>query len=385
MRALTLGTALAALLAGVALPAAAETEPVYRAGRYAAVTPVRLHDTRASSAIGPGGTVRIALGDKVPSDATAVVLTITVPSATATTQLTAYAAGAGRAGGTVQVRSGETRAAQLTVGIGGTAAVEVHNSAGQTHVIADLVGYYRAGGGAGFRGVTPVRASSQRGIPAKTTRTVDLSGHVPEGAVAAVLSITADAGSATHLTVWQSGVTRPGIGGLPLAAGEARTHLIAVALGTGRSISLYHYSGTVNAAVDLLGYYTPTGGAAYQARTPVREYDSRADYPSGLPGLPIPPNSRVSFSVSDSVPADATGVVLGVIGFSASETTALTLWADARSPRPEVTSVSVPSGKTVAGGVALGMRATDLVTVYNSAGRIHVAADLLGYFLAAEA
>jgi hypothetical protein len=56
------------------------------------------------------------------------------------------------------------------------------------------------------------------------------------------------------------------------------------------------------------------------------------------------------------------------------------VWADARAPRPDVVALSAPTGRTVAGTLALGVRPADLVTVYNSAGRTHVAVDLLGYF-----
>ncbi|MFC5290652.1 hypothetical protein ACFPM7_26660 [Actinokineospora guangxiensis] len=380
MRALTCGIAVTAVVVAGALPvtAAAATGPEYRPGRFTAATPVRLHDTRSATPVGPGATTRIVLGDRVPADATAVVLTLTVSAGTGTT-VTPYAVGTPRSGPQLHLRAGEGRSAQVTIGLAGTRAVDVHNSAGQVNVIADLAGYYQPDTGAGFHGITPVRAASTT-IPAKGTRHVGFAEHVPPDAVAVAVSITAEGTAATHLTAFPKGAARPSIGGLPLSADEPRTHFAVVGLGADRSVSLYQHTGTVDAVVDIVGFYTAAGGSAYVARTPLREYDSRDDYPSGLPGLPIPPRSRAAFSVAGSIPADATGVVLGVTAIAPTDHTALTLWADARAPRPDVIALSAPTGRTVSGTLALGVRPADLVTVYNSAGRTHVAVDLLGYF-----
>ncbi|UVS76462.1 hypothetical protein [Actinokineospora sp. UTMC 2448] len=386
MRALTCGIAVAALVTAVALPGTAAAESAgteYRSGRFVAAQPVRVHDSRSSGPVGSGQTARIGLGAALPSEATAVVLNLTVLGATATTRLTAHTAGGERSGATVHLRPNEIRSAQVTVGIGALSAVDVHNSSGETHVIADLVGYYQAGNGAGFHGATPVRVldtRSSRSIPAGATRTVDFSARVPAGATAVTFLLTATGTSASHLTAWPAGRTRTAAATLHLPASEARTNLVTVALGERQSVSLYNQAGYAHVQVDLVGYYTETAGAAFRARAPVREYDSRADYANGMPGLPIPPRSRVSLSVAGSVPDDTTGVLLGVTGIEATETTYLTVWADARAPRPEVTAVSVPENRTVANAVVLGLTPGDLVTVYNNAGRVHATVDLLGYF-----
>lgn len=382
MRSLTVGLALAALVTGVALtgPTASAEAVEYRAGRYTAATPARLHDTRAYGAIGPGGTARVALGERVPADATAVVLTLTALNPTTTTTLTPYAEGTTRGGVAVHVRARESRAAQVVVGIADSRAVVLHNTAGHTHAVVDLVGFYRSGAGAGFHSVAPVRAATLQAVGARETRTVDLSGHVPAGAVAVAVTITADATAATYLTAWPTGAAKPIVGAFPIAPGETRTSFATVALGADRAFQLHQHAGTATVAVDVTGYYTATGGSAYQSRVPLREYDSRADYPSGLPGLPIPPRSRASFSVTGSVPQGATGVVLGVTGMSPTESTTLTAWTDFQGPRPEVAALSVPAWRTVSGTVTLGL-VTEVVFLYNSAGRTHVAVDLLGYFL----
>lgn len=115
--------------------------------RYAALsTPTRLLDTRAGTAaapLGQGGIVTVAAGG-LPSGATAAALNITGVQPSLSTFLAAWSHDLPYSGvpSTVNVTAGENTSNAATVRLGSGARFDVRNSAGSTHVVVDLQGYY---------------------------------------------------------------------------------------------------------------------------------------------------------------------------------------------------------------------------------------------------
>lgn len=117
------------------------------------VNPLRVVDTRSGTGtpystgvkLGPGQELEVAfwgVGGVVPG-ATAVTCNLTVTEPTATTFLTVYPSGTTRpVASNINVAPGQTIANQATVKLGTAGMVRIYNSAGGTHVLVDLAGFF---------------------------------------------------------------------------------------------------------------------------------------------------------------------------------------------------------------------------------------------------
>ena len=142
--------------------------------RFTSVTPYRRFDTRIDwgyvgrRPIGPGDTLRVdlsALDSPVPaSGVAAVVLNVTVTAPTESGYLRVTPAGSSSGTSSLNFAPRQTVPNLVTVAVPASGAVDFHNAAGSTHVIADIVGYYGpATGEAGrFVGIVPERAADTR-------------------------------------------------------------------------------------------------------------------------------------------------------------------------------------------------------------------------------
>ncbi len=116
------------------------------------LAPVRVLDTRTGrgaprGAVGPRATVALTVartGTAVPAGAAAVVMTLTATGATAPTYLTAWPGGTSRPlASDLNVRARETTANLVVVPVGAGGVVNLYNRSGSTHLVGDVVGYYR--------------------------------------------------------------------------------------------------------------------------------------------------------------------------------------------------------------------------------------------------
>ena len=159
-----LGTALKAHLATVGQPA----PPA--AGTFVAIPARRLIDTRTSGGpVPPGGVVGVPVtgAETAPAGASAAVLNVTVVGPVGAGYVTAYASGTTRPGtSNFNFTPGQTVASLVTVPVGSDGKVLLYNgSGGRSHIVADLLGYYRPGGATvpgAFRTVTPTRLLDTR-------------------------------------------------------------------------------------------------------------------------------------------------------------------------------------------------------------------------------
>ena len=111
-----------------------------------ASSPKRLMDTRdANAKIGAESTMQLKVTDVagVPSDAKAVVLNVTVVDPTETSFLTVYPMGqALPTTSNLNFTPGSTVPNQVIATVGEGGRICIYNHSGQTHIIADLVGWY---------------------------------------------------------------------------------------------------------------------------------------------------------------------------------------------------------------------------------------------------
>jgi hypothetical protein len=137
---------------GRAAPPAGATTSVGDRAIFEPLAPARILDTRSpSNPVGPGESrvLQVTGAGGVPADATAVVLNVTAVTPTAGGWLTLYPADAPLpVASNVNFSAGQVVPNAVSVKLGAVGAdlgrIKIYNSAGQTHVIIDVAGYYRA-------------------------------------------------------------------------------------------------------------------------------------------------------------------------------------------------------------------------------------------------
>ena len=188
-------------------------------------------------------------------------------------------------------------------------------------------------GSGGYHPVTPTRLLDTRtggriGLGPQgraDIRVLGVAGVPVVGVSAVVLNVTADGVSDdTALTVWPTG--RPSgrrLTGVP--AGQSRSILVTTRIGGAGSVSVGNAVGVAEVTVDVVGYFGP-GGAAVQAITPVRIYNSRADVADPLVGdaprlVPLPA------TVGGIAAAQITGLIVDLSALSPSGPGRLTVYS----------------------------------------------------------
>jgi trimeric autotransporter adhesin len=246
------------------------------------MNPARLYDTRPGSATidgsGLGGGARVAGSTAeiqvtgrvgVPSDAVAVVLNVTVDLAAETGFLTVYPCGTPLPDASnLNYVKGTTRADVVIAKVGAGGKVCVY-SAGATHLIADIGGYFPSV--TGYSSLDPARLLDTRPGTSTIDRrdvggglraagsTTELSvigrGGVPTGATTVVLNATATEPTQTgFVTVYPCGVTRPVASNLNFNAGGTVANAVLVKVGAGGKICIYN-SDPTQIIVDVAGYF----------------------------------------------------------------------------------------------------------------------------------
>ncbi|WP_411285712.1 hypothetical protein, partial [Lapillicoccus sp.] len=188
----------------------------------------------------------------------------TVTGPTAASYLIVYPGGTTRPGASnLNFSVGQTIPNMVLVPLGPGNTVTFYNAAGVTDVIADVLGYYRQGYGAGFIGVAPARALDTRigrgapkaklGAGRALTLTVP---NLPAGTTAVALNVTVTGPTAaSYLIVYPGGTTRPGASNLNFSAGQTIPNMVLVPLGPGNTVTFYNAAGATDVIADVLGYY----------------------------------------------------------------------------------------------------------------------------------
>jgi hypothetical protein len=237
--------------------------------RYQPLQPQRIVDSRTAwgGALGPEESRDLAVAgvNGVPTDASAIVLNLTVTGGTVASDLRAFRAG----GPHPQVSNlnwpkGDTRANLAVVPIGDGGEITLRNQAGSVHVVVDMVGYVGPGADDVFEPVDPFRLFDTRAPSSPLTgrfssgqiRVVDVTGTVPVDATAVVVNLTVVGGSeASNLRAWPAGQATPNSSNLNWPAGATRPNLAIVPIGDGGRISFRNKVGTVHVIGDVVGYF----------------------------------------------------------------------------------------------------------------------------------
>ena len=387
------------------------------------IVPGRVLDTRDGTGVGAPGALAggasldlVVLGRQgVPATGVgAVALNITVTGATAPSFLTVWPAGADRpVASSLNMVPGQTVPNLVFAKVGAGGAISVFNGFGDVHVLADVVGW--SGSEDFLHSLTPSRILDTRdGTGVATPGAVGAAGRVDlqvtgdhdvpaSGVDAVVLNVTVTEGTApSFVTVWPTGAQRPLASSLNTLPGETNPNLVIAKVGDDGRVSLFNAAGRVHLVADIVGWL-PTGGA-YASITPTRVMDTRDG--TGIYGTfvddpmfgrilrprqldveqRIKPGETVQLQVAQPIglPSSATAVLLNLTGTGATEPTFVTAWG-AGTPQPFASSLNLLPGSTRPNLVLAQVGDDGFVSLFNSSGRVHLIADVVGWFEARNA
>ncbi len=228
-----------------------------RSGRYVAVTPARLLDTRATAKVA-AGEVAVAPVTGVPADAAAVAVNLTFTEATQPGYFTAYGDGPLPAVSTGNVDSaGQTRAVFTVVPT--ATAVRVFSQSG-AHVLVDLVGYFTGPSADLGRDGLFAPAVAARVLDTRATATSRLTAGrstsvaVPKGAAAWVNLTAVDATAPGYFTVWADGTPLPPTSTVNATAARQTVANAAITRIADRGVAVFAQNGG-DVVVDVAGVF----------------------------------------------------------------------------------------------------------------------------------
>jgi hypothetical protein len=265
------------LIADVSAWFAQQTGSVDQQGRYNAVVPFRLLDTRKTARMKNGTTVPIAVegvGTIPKTGVAAVMLNVTSVNPSAPGYLFVYPGGTTMPPlvSTTAFQKAETRAGRVIVGVGSDGKVDLYNSPwASTDVVVDIAGWFTsASSKAGGSTYIPLPVS-QRLTSAQTggslwgratTRSIPIAGVVGiptqksvihASAVVSNLHVSA-ASTGGYLTAYPLPV-RPTTSDLNFTKGATLQNLSIATLGPTGAFNLYNYNGTATVTIDIYGWF----------------------------------------------------------------------------------------------------------------------------------
>jgi hypothetical protein len=346
-------------------------------------TPTRVLDTRvgAGAKLGAGSTLTLTIPN-LPAGTTAVALNVAVTGPTSASFLTVYPGGTTRptVGSNLNYLTGQTIPNMVLVPVGPGNKVIFYNKAGTVHVIADLIGTFAPGTGQGFTGTAPTRVLDTRvGAGAKlgagSTLTLTIPG-LPAGTTAVALNVAVTGPtSASFLTVYPGGQPRPTLGSnLNYLSGQTIPNMVLVPVGPGGTVSFYNSAGTVHVIADLVGTFAPGTGQGFTGTAPTRVLDTRVGT-GGKLGV----GSTLTLTIPN-LPAGATAVALNVAVTGPTSASFLTVYPGGQTRPTLGSNLNYLTGQTIPNMVLVPVGPGGTVSFYNSAGTVHVIADLVGYY-----
>jgi hypothetical protein len=329
----------------------------------------------------------------VPFGATAVVLNVTVDAPLTNGFITAWPSGEPQPTvSNLNFVAGQTVPNLVTVKVGSNGRVNLYNSQGFTHLIADVVGYYTADRpqvGGLFTAVTPGRLLDTRlgaGLPVPGGESINLtvtgSHGVPAAGVTGVaLNVTVDQPTGPgFLTVWPTGEPRPLASSHNFVPGLTVANLVLAKVGSGNQVSIFNSFGATHVVVDVVGYFSAQGGR-FVPVTPARVVDSRFGIGAGVSG-PIGQGQNIALAVGGvaPVPSGATAAIVNVTSVDSTAPSFITVWptgaamptASTLNPRPGVPVPNLAYLKLGSGG---------RLSLFNNTGDTQYIVDVFGYII----
>jgi probable HAF family extracellular repeat protein len=372
-------------------------------GRFVAVTPCRVADTR----LAPGQFGGPALAARtprsftipqsacgIPATAQAYSLNVTVVPQGPLSYLTLWPTGMAQPlVSTLNSWDGSVVANAAIVPAGQDGAVSVY-ATNPTDVILDIDGYFDPNAGDTFYPVQPCRVADTRysagllGSPAMAahaTRDFPILSS-PCGLSAAVTAYSMNVtvvpqGPLAFLTTWAAGQPQPNVSTLN-SPGKVVANAAIVPAGTGGATSVYVTNPT-QVILDTNGYFAPAGSAGaltFYPVVPCRVADTRGA--NGAFGGPeMDAGTTRTFDVPAggcSIPSTAAAYSLNVTVVPDSALSFLTAWP-AGALQPFVSTLNSFDGAVVANAAIVPAGTGGAINVYVT-NPTHVVLDINGYF-----
>ncbi|MCU1397434.1 MAG: type sorting protein [Acidimicrobiales bacterium] len=407
-----------AINVGGAGPDSAATAPVAVAGPSPDVTPTfiplvpaRLMETRPGLSTADGTfnnmgqrTVRSVTPllvngrSGVASDASAVVLNVTVTETTDAGFVTVFPCGATQPNASsLNYVSGQTVANAVITKVGAGGQVCFFTTAA-LHLVVDVTGQFTAT--SSYVPLVPARLLESRSgmstvdnasnsigirpIGSTTELVVANRGGVAADAASVVLNVTVtgpqDAG---FITVFPCDSPRPNASSVNFTAGQTVPNAVISKVGPGGRVCLYTSAAT-DLLADVTGYFP--AASSFTSVVPARLLESRlgmSTVDGGANGIGTRPTASTTELVvtgRGNVPSSATAVVLNVTVTGPQDAGFITVFP-CGSDRPNASSVNYTAGQTVPNAVISKVGADGKVCLYTTAAT-ELLADVTGYFVA---
>lgn len=394
-------------------PSASRSLPAYPSGQlrapiasaFAAISPLRVIDTRAGSGKYMAGqplnanatysfTTAALQPYGLPQNARQILANITATGATADTTIRVGCNN--QPSSTLRVKAGQTRNNQtsltmLPLGTGTDGMTCIYNSAGSVNVVIDVLGYY-ADGVSNLASIAP------------PTRLIDTRSGLGGGTIGARQTLTFAGGGITgttsenlnvtvvsptkggFLTVYPVGAPRPAASSINFQPGEIITKQVTTKVGTSgtstSAFSIYNSSDApVNIIVDVASGQGPTGTLVY---IPTPSYMAPRVFDSNTKGA-LGPNStkdiNVNISTSQPLPLATKAALVNITAFGNTSSTFITAYAQGGARPNTPTLYFTPSAGAATNTAIVPINpATGQITLYNSTGSSQVFVDVIGYY-----
>ena len=301
---------------------------------------------------------------------------------------------------------GETVPNLVLARVGAGGKIRLYNFNGLTDVIADVAGWFDTNAltstshGSAFTGVTPQRLLDTRtgyGDPSAVQdgklrplddRTFTVAGvaGVPNDADSVVLNITAVSPTGTGwVSVYPDDSTRPNASNLNLLAGNDRSNLAVVKVGSSGKVRLFVAEAGTHLIVDVFGYFKASSAADGKTTTidPVRIFDTRTGVGTAKGLMNASEKRTVQVSGAFGIPSNATAVYLNITSVNASAWGWLAVWPTGL-PMPNSSNVNFAGGSVVPNMAIVKLGTDGTLQVYNDAGvsgttTSDVLIDVLGF------
>jgi Tol biopolymer transport system component len=227
---------------------------------YVGVSPVRLLDTRESVRVGAGQVVAVPVAGRegVASDASSVVVNVTVTEPAGAGYVTVFPCGSEPpTASNVNFVAGQTVANVAVATVGASGAVCVFSPA-DTDLVVDLNGWFPAD--TAYAGVTPVRLLDTREsvrVGAGEVVAVPVAGRqgVASDASSVVVNVTVtEPMGAGYVTVFPCGSEPPTASNVNFVAGQTVANMAVTRVGVGGAVCVFS-SAETDLVVDLNGWF----------------------------------------------------------------------------------------------------------------------------------
>jgi len=325
-----------------------------------------------------------------------------VTNPTALGYITAWPSGTTRPNASnLNFTPGKTIANLVIAKLGANGKVSLYNSAGATHLIADVAGYF--GSGTDLNALSPARLLDTRaGFP-----TIDGqfqgTGAVPEGGTlklmiggrdgipssgvgAAILNVTAVQPTGLgYLTLWPSDAAQPLASNLNFVPGDIIPNLVISKVSASGEVSIYNAGGDTNVIADVAGWFPSNSqltslvpARLMDTRAGMNTIDGQAQGAGALQG-----GGTASLTVLNRGGVPASGVSAVVLNVTVTQPTSwgyLTAWPSGSSV-PQASNLNFVANQTIPNLVIAKVGANGQVEFYNgSSGTTHVVVDVMGWF-----